>query len=124
MKVGQEVRSHLGCDVGAALDRAITPRTSSAPCYQVLAVVPIKAKIIGYRFQVHDQATGLHNCGPGKECASGYARFLGDPQTISSSPVQVVMATFQNWAHDLDRRGFMTIFFQMPDNEEPITQQM
>jgi len=34
------------------------------------------------------------------------------------------MATLQNWAHDLDRRGFMTIFFQMPDNEEPITQQM
>jgi hypothetical protein len=91
-------------------------------CGPVIAIVPAKATVRGFRFRAWDENLGEMACIAGRDCSIGYSRFTKGTRTAETSISGLILYTaiFQNWSKDWAREGRMIIFFEMPAGWVPL----
>lgn len=121
--IAQPINQHFK-NHGGDLGRLFSPYAKNgAMCVPLVGIVPIEAKVKGFRLAATDDHNGKDRtirCSPGADCPIGWSKFQSQPVKKSSSSIQTYSTIFMNWSHDRPRYPKMIIFYTLPQGEEPL----
>lgn len=95
---------------------------NGALCAPVIVVVPKDATVLGFRLFGAEASGGFSRCQPGADCPIGFSKWQADPVRQGNNAMQTVTGVFMNWSHDRQRRARMIVFYNMPPNQQPLTE--
>jgi len=108
---------------GGDIGRLYSPYAKNgALCAPMVAVVPLKAKLIGFRLLATDAQNGnvMKRCSPGIDCTIQWSKFQQAPVESVNGSMRTYTTIFMNWSHDRARRAQMILFYTLPTGEQPL----
>ena len=114
--IDQHMKSQGG-DIG----KLFSPYAKNgALCAPLVAIVPVKAEMVGYRFYASEASGAMARCSAGAECPVGWSKFQAAPVETSGASIRTYNAVFMNWSHDRTRRAKMVVFYKLPSGVKPL----
>lgn len=111
----------FGGDGWQALKRNFAPKTNQAQCRMLSAVIPQKAKIVGYRF-VRVFGNNYRTCSKSHVSPSAnptgdcdWSRFEYEPRETTENGVRIVYTVYASWSCCDQMNGRMIVFYRSPE---------
>lgn len=106
---------------GGDLGRLYSPYAKNgALCAPVVAVIPAKAKMAGYRLFASEKNGPMERCKPGTNCPIDWSKFQTAPVESNGASIRTVNAIFMNWSHNRPRIARMVVFYTLPRGAKPL----
>lgn len=106
---------------GGDIGRYFSPYAKNgALCAPLIAVVPVDAEMVGYRFLVSEVNGALSQCSAGADCPVGWSKFQTSPMETRGTNMRTYNAIFMNWSHNRTRQAEMIIFYKLPAGKMPL----
>ena len=106
-----------GGDLGGLV--APYPSSPGGPmCAPLVAVIPIKATMVGYRFYASEASGAMEGCGG--ECPVGWSKFQAAPVETKGAAIRTLNAVFVNWSQERTRVARMVVFYTLPRGVKPL----
>ena len=92
--------------------------SKDSPCQSVVAILPIGARFVGFRFEALDES-GSGDCFGDGECSIGNARWLENPLIERTQTLTIIHTTFLNESKTRERRARLVVLFVPPADWRP-----
>ena len=105
---GSGVAAKLDSPINDAAYRLLT--TGTGACQSLVAILPVDARFVGFRFEVVD-ANGSGDCFGINQCSIGQARWIANPEIERLAAMTVIHTSFLNESTSLPRRARLIVLF-------------
>lgn len=106
---------------GGDIGKLFSPYAKNgALCAPLVAVVPVDAAMVGYRFFASNNGGAMGRCSAGTDCPVGWSKFQTAPIEAKGTAIRTYNAVFMNWSHNTTRQAKMIVFYKLPAGMSPL----
>ncbi|MCF1474622.1 hypothetical protein FS763_22140 [Agrobacterium vitis] len=104
---------------GGEISKRFSPYVKNgAMCAPIVAVIPVDATFLGFRYFATDDNNGKiwdgKGCDLNKDCPIQWGKFPSTPTVQKNAAMQIVTTVFRNWSHDRTRYVKVIFFYSLP----------